>query len=51
MIVATETKLASLQGRPLLVDTGDDEVDNLLSGYSRVITGPGRQAVYKVNSA
>ena len=51
MIVATETKLASLQGRPLLVDTGDDEIDKLLSGYSRVITGPGRQAVYKVNSA
>jgi predicted polyphosphate/ATP-dependent NAD kinase len=48
VVVATETKLAALGGRPLLVDTGDPEVDELLAGYVRVITGYGREAVYRV---
>jgi len=50
IVVATETKLASLQGRPLLVDTGDEEVDQMLSGYIRVIIGYGRSGIYKVKS-
>ncbi|MFE1915682.1 ATP-NAD kinase family protein [Streptomyces anandii] len=38
-VLATETKLAALGGRPLLVDTGDPVLDEELSGYVRVITG------------
>ncbi len=50
IVVATPGKLASLEGRPLLVDTGERELDELLSGYIRVITGYSRRVVYKVGS-
>lgn len=36
-ILATQEKLFQLSGRPLLVDTGDAQVDELLCGYYRVI--------------
>ena len=39
VIVATKNKLNSLAGKPLLVDTGDEEVDKMLAGYIRVIVG------------
>lgn len=48
VVVATEAKLAALDGRPLLVDTGDPRVDLELAGYIRVVTGYGREAVYRV---
>ncbi len=48
IVVATKEKLASLQGRPLLVDTGNGEVDKMLSGYVKVRIGPNNYAVYKV---
>jgi predicted polyphosphate/ATP-dependent NAD kinase len=47
-IVATEAKLTALGGRPLLVDTGDAELDAALSGYRRVITGYRHETVYRV---
>lgn len=50
VILATETKLAALSGRPLLVDTGDEALDTALSGYRRVVTGYGREVVYRVAS-
>ena len=50
IIVATKEKLASLHGRPLLVDTGNVAVDKMLSGYIRVSMGLGSYAVYKVAS-
>ncbi len=50
VIVATQGKLSSLRGKPLLVDTGDAELDRELSGYYRVVTGFGRRAVYRVGS-
>jgi predicted polyphosphate/ATP-dependent NAD kinase len=37
-----------LGGRPLWVDTGDREVDEMLGGYFRVVTGYKEQIVYKV---
>jgi len=49
MIVATTNKLASLNGRPFLVDTGDPDVDQLLSGYIRVVTGINMESVYRVS--
>ncbi len=50
-IVATDGKLASLAGRPLLVDSGDDDVDARLSGYAKVFTGAGTHTVYPVRRA
>jgi len=39
IIVATKTKLAALEQRPLLVDTGDNQLNNKLSGLVKVTTG------------
>ncbi len=50
MVVATTTKLAALRGRPLLVDTGDPELDGMLSGYVRVVTGVRMESVYRVGA-
>ena len=50
VVVATPGKLSALGGRPLLVDTGDAELDVQLSGYVRVVNGYGRRVVYKVRS-
>lgn len=48
LVIATEAKLAALGGRPLLVDTGDDDLDRALRGHIRVITGHGRTTMYPV---
>ena len=47
-VVSTLNKLLSLQGRPLLVDTGDLELDQSLSGYKQVIVGYHDRIVYKI---
>ena len=49
VLVATPEKLASFQGAPLLVDTGDEAVDRMLSGYFRVITGYRTESVHRVS--
>jgi predicted polyphosphate/ATP-dependent NAD kinase len=46
--VAPEQKLVDLGGRPLLIDTGDAEVDASLAGHIRVITGAAATALYAV---
>jgi predicted polyphosphate/ATP-dependent NAD kinase len=51
VIAATPAKLATLRGRPLLVDTGDPKLDEALSGYTRIVTDYGRRVVYRVKSA
>ena len=48
VVVATKTKLNSLIGKPLRVDTGDSEVDMMLTGYMRVIAGYIEEVVKKV---
>jgi predicted polyphosphate/ATP-dependent NAD kinase len=50
VIVATPNKLLSLRGRPLLVDTGDIEVDRMMAAYIQVITGYKRRSIYPVKS-
>jgi len=49
-IIATRGKLLSLEGKPLLVDTGDPAVDKLLTGYFQVVTGFSQRKVVKVTS-
>lgn len=39
IVVATKEKLISLRNAPLIVDTSDPDLDKMLSGYIRVVTG------------
>jgi predicted polyphosphate/ATP-dependent NAD kinase len=48
IVIATQTKLLSLEGRPLLVDTGDPVLDAGLCGYVKVVTGLGERMMYRV---
>jgi predicted polyphosphate/ATP-dependent NAD kinase len=48
LVVSTPGKIHALGGRPLWADTGDGEVDEMLSGYRRIITGYHEQIVYRV---
>ncbi len=48
IILATSSKLAELRGNPLLVDTGDDALNEELCGYYRVITGYKEYTVCRV---
>ena len=50
IVIATQTKLLSLEGRSLLVDTGDPALDEELSGYARVITALGERTMYRVGA-
>ncbi|MGL5390043.1 MAG: ATP-NAD kinase, partial [Shewanella sp.] len=48
MILATKTKLKALEGRPLIVDSGDPQLDRALCGYYKVITGYRDYVMYQV---
>jgi len=48
LVIATKTKLKALNGRPLIVDTGDLALDKSLSGHIKVITGYHDQVLYPV---
>ena len=50
IIGATSGKLASFEGRPLLVDTGSQKTNEYLSGYTRVITGLDETMVLKIDA-
>lgn len=50
IVVAPDSKLIDLHGRPLLVDTGDPDVDAALAGYVRVVTGVGASSLYPVHA-
>ncbi|WP_111656912.1 ATP-NAD kinase family protein [Isoalcanivorax indicus] len=47
-VLATRSKLASLGGRPLLVDTGDAALDRALCGLLPVIAGYEDEVLYRV---
>ncbi|MEY9912980.1 putative polyphosphate/ATP-dependent NAD kinase [Catenulispora sp. MAP12-49] len=49
-VVATEAKVVALGGRPLLVDTGDDVLDQAFPRYVRVITGWRRTILYPLSN-
>jgi predicted polyphosphate/ATP-dependent NAD kinase len=48
IIGATPQKIHSFYGRHLLLDTGDQKIDEHLSDYYRIITGYKEEIVYKV---
>jgi predicted polyphosphate/ATP-dependent NAD kinase len=49
VIVATESKMLALNGKPLLVDTGDAEVNQMLTGYAKIITSLNRKMAYRIS--
>ncbi|MEV0589121.1 hypothetical protein [Nonomuraea sp. NPDC050310] len=51
LVLATQQKLAALHGRPLLLDTGDQDTDQRLSGHVRVITGYRESTIYRMENA
>jgi len=48
-ILATPAKIHGLTGAPLLLDTGDSDIDKILSGHYRVVTGYHQHIVYRVS--
>jgi len=48
-ILATKSKLDSLQGRPLIVDSGDEEMDRWLSGRWTVTVGYKETVLYPMH--
>ena len=48
IVISAPEKILSLGGRPLLVDTGDYEIDKALSRYIKIVTGYGERIVYPV---
>lgn len=49
IVISTPEKILSLGGRPLLVDTGDYEIDKALSRHIKIVTGYGERIVYPVS--
>jgi len=49
IVIATRNKVSALGYNPLLVDTGDEELDQALCGYVRVVTGYLEQRLMKVS--
>jgi predicted polyphosphate/ATP-dependent NAD kinase len=49
-VVAAKSKITALEGRPLLVDTNDAELDQALCGYRAINTGYDDQVLYRVST-
>ncbi len=51
IVLAGARKLACLETRRLLLDTGDPRLDAALQGYMQIVTGPGERAVMRVSAS
>jgi predicted polyphosphate/ATP-dependent NAD kinase len=49
-VICTPGKLNTFSGRPLLVDTGDTDLDAQLSGHITITTGYQEKAVFRIGS-
>jgi predicted polyphosphate/ATP-dependent NAD kinase len=49
IVVATRDKIFALNGSPMLVDTGNDTVNQMLSGYIQITTGSKERLMYPVS--
>lgn len=47
IVITSRNKLTALGGKPLLIDTGDYEVNSMLSGYYRIVTGYQQTMMFK----
>jgi len=47
-LVAAKSKITALEGRPLLVDTNDPDLDRQLCGYHSILTGYDDHILYRV---
>jgi predicted polyphosphate/ATP-dependent NAD kinase len=47
-VVATRSKVVGLNGRPLIIDSGDPELDRKLTGVVTVHTGYRDAVIYRV---
>lgn len=47
-VISTKAKISALEGRPLIVDSGDNELDESFSGTIEVTTGYQDQIIYPV---
>ena len=50
VIVAAKSKITELEGRPLLVDTNDAELDRSLVGYYPIVTGYDDRILYRIEA-
>lgn len=50
IIIATNNKIVSLKGSPLLIDTGDLSLDKELKGYMQIVTNYHERTVYRIKS-
>jgi predicted polyphosphate/ATP-dependent NAD kinase len=50
IVIATKQKIAALGVKPLLVDTGSEETNAMLTGYMRVVTGYNEQIAVRVSA-
>ncbi|PCJ39744.1 MAG: ATP-NAD kinase [Moraxellaceae bacterium] len=48
IVVSTPAKIEALDGRPLLVDSYDDEINRMMNGLIRVVTGFETAVLYRV---
>ena len=48
LIVCTKTKLKNLEGKPLIVDTGDSNLDEALAGHIEILTGYNDKVLYPI---
>lgn len=49
-IVAARSKLKTLEGRPMVCDTGDADLDDRLSGFKTIITGYDDSVIYPLGN-
>ena len=49
IVIATNEKLRSLQGRPLLLDSGSVQLDKELAGVRQIVTGFEQRTLYKLS--
>lgn len=48
IVVATKRKIKALEGRPLIVDSGDTELNHQLAGLIRIVTGYHDAILYRI---